>query len=166
VEAGRAVGVRLRGGGTVSARKAVVSPPPPPRGTKRDANPSVSIGGLWTGARSSGQMRGACVRNVHSACGARARREHPRAAAQVSNASMWDTLRLLPEQHVPASYRASVESTPANPSFMHLHLGFDATGVCVCVLGGGGASALRSPPAITGMSVLCITAKQGTDVLF
>lgn len=49
--------------------------------------------------------------------------------AVVSNASVWDTLRLLPEDAVPESYRSKAEGTPANRSFMHLHLGFDATGM-------------------------------------
>ena len=48
--------------------------------------------------------------------------------AVVSNASAPDTLRLLPREAVPDSWRASVAATPLNPSFMHLHLGFDATG--------------------------------------
>ena len=50
------------------------------------------------------------------------------ARAVVSNASSPDTLRLLPAEAVPASWRQSVQDTPLNPSFMHLHLGFDATG--------------------------------------
>jgi hypothetical protein len=49
--------------------------------------------------------------------------------AVVSNASMWDTLKLLPPHAVPDGYRQQVEQTPANRSFMHLHLGFDGTGV-------------------------------------
>lgn len=46
--------------------------------------------------------------------------------AVVSNASMWDTLALLPESVVPKSYRDSVNTMPQCESFMHLHLGFDA----------------------------------------
>ncbi|GFR48781.1 hypothetical protein Agub_g10729, partial [Astrephomene gubernaculifera] len=67
---GRATGVALRGGGTVKARKAVVS-----------------------------------------------------------NASSWDTLKLLPPERVPPAWRSGLSSTPACPSFMHLHLGFDAAGL-------------------------------------
>ncbi|EFN55141.1 hypothetical protein CHLNCDRAFT_35537 [Chlorella variabilis] len=48
--------------------------------------------------------------------------------AVVSNASSPDTLRLLAPEAVPASWRQGVQDTPLNPSFMHLHLGFDATG--------------------------------------
>ncbi|EPS67315.1 hypothetical protein M569_07459, partial [Genlisea aurea] len=66
VEGGRAVGVRLRGGKFIRAKKAVVS-----------------------------------------------------------NASMWDTLKLLPGEAVPKDYRQRVETTPQCESFMHLHLGFD-----------------------------------------
>ena len=41
---------------------------------------------------------------------------------------MWDTLRLLPEEALPQSMQSAAQETPMNPSFMHLHLGFDATG--------------------------------------
>lgn len=46
--------------------------------------------------------------------------------AVVSNASMWDTLKLLPKEVVPKSYSDRVNTTPQCDSFMHLHLGFDA----------------------------------------
>jgi len=46
--------------------------------------------------------------------------------AVVSNASMWDTLGLLPEDIIPKSYSDRVKRTPQCESFMHLHLGFDA----------------------------------------
>lgn len=46
--------------------------------------------------------------------------------AVVSNASMWDTLNLLPSEAVPKSYEERIRSTPQCDSFMHLHLGFDA----------------------------------------
>jgi len=45
--------------------------------------------------------------------------------AVVSNASMWDTLDLLPPDVVPKSYEDKVKATPQCDSFMHLHLGFD-----------------------------------------
>ncbi|KAK7363932.1 hypothetical protein VNO77_06097 [Canavalia gladiata] len=48
--------------------------------------------------------------------------------AVVSNASMWDTLKLLPEV-VPKSYSDRINKIPQCDSFMHLHLGFDAEGV-------------------------------------
>eukprot|EP00850_Spirogloea_muscicola_P020807 SM000227S07453 [mRNA] locus=s227:188035:190519:+ [translate_table: standard] len=45
--------------------------------------------------------------------------------AVVSNASIWDTMRLLPPDIIPAAYKQSVESTPQCESLMHLHLGLD-----------------------------------------
>ncbi|CBI29695.3 unnamed protein product, partial [Vitis vinifera] len=49
--------------------------------------------------------------------------------AVVSNASMWDTLNLLPKEVVPKSYQDRIKTTPQCESFMHLHLGFDAEGI-------------------------------------
>ncbi|XP_020106139.1 prolycopene isomerase 2, chloroplastic [Ananas comosus] len=49
--------------------------------------------------------------------------------AVVSNASMWDTLNLLPLDFVPKSYQDRVNATPQCESFMHLHLGFDAANI-------------------------------------
>ncbi|KAF7842797.1 prolycopene isomerase, chloroplastic [Senna tora] len=49
--------------------------------------------------------------------------------AVVSNASMWDTLKLLPKEAVPKSYAERINKTPQCESFMHLHLGFDAEGI-------------------------------------
>ncbi|KAL5704097.1 hypothetical protein ACHQM5_022570 [Ranunculus cassubicifolius] len=46
--------------------------------------------------------------------------------AVVSNASMWDTLKLLPQEAIPKSYKDGIEKTPQCESFMHLHIGFDA----------------------------------------
>ena len=51
------------------------------------------------------------------------------ARAVVSNASSFDTLHLLAPGTAPEQWGAAVEATPLNPSFMHLHLGFDATGL-------------------------------------
>ena len=48
--------------------------------------------------------------------------------AVVSNASAWDTLRLIDPQHVPAEWSKSVKEIPINRSFMHAHVGFDAAG--------------------------------------
>ena len=48
--------------------------------------------------------------------------------AVVSNASVWDTLKLLPEKAVPNRFRAR-QATPECDSFMHLHLGIDAQGL-------------------------------------
>ncbi|KAL5566395.1 hypothetical protein UlMin_029559 [Ulmus minor] len=49
--------------------------------------------------------------------------------AVVSNASMWDTLKLIPRDVIPKSYSDRVNTTPQCESFMHLHLGFDAEGI-------------------------------------
>ncbi|KAM7482089.1 hypothetical protein LguiB_006672 [Lonicera macranthoides] len=49
--------------------------------------------------------------------------------AVVSNASMWDTLSLLPKDVIPKSYEDRIKATPQCESFMHLHLGFDAEGI-------------------------------------
>src|SRR5579883_121687 len=48
--------------------------------------------------------------------------------AVVSNASAWDTIKLLPESaRLPAIQKR--QNLPACPSFMHLHLGIDAAGL-------------------------------------
>ncbi|VFQ88898.1 unnamed protein product [Cuscuta campestris] len=49
--------------------------------------------------------------------------------AVVSNASMWDTLNLLPQDVVPKMDPDRIKNTPQCESFMHLHLGFDAEGM-------------------------------------
>lgn len=49
--------------------------------------------------------------------------------AVISNASVWDTAsKLLPEEMVPPEYKKAAQQTPTCPSFMHLHIGFDAAG--------------------------------------
>ena len=50
------------------------------------------------------------------------------AKAVVSNASIWDTLSLIPEGVLPHFVRERA-NTPECESFMHLHLGIDATGL-------------------------------------
>lgn len=49
--------------------------------------------------------------------------------AVVSNASVWDTLELVPQNALPANYRHRRKNTPACDSFLHLHLGIDAQGL-------------------------------------
>jgi phytoene dehydrogenase-like protein len=49
--------------------------------------------------------------------------------AVVSNASVWDTQKLLPAGSVPPEWAQAVSDTPPIESFMHLHLGIDATGL-------------------------------------
>ncbi len=47
--------------------------------------------------------------------------------AVISNASVWDTLKLLPEGAVSQSWLQEKQNTPECESFMHLHLGIDAS---------------------------------------
>lgn len=47
--------------------------------------------------------------------------------AVVSNASVWDTLKLIPEGVIPKRYVEQQQAIPECDSFMHLHLGIDAT---------------------------------------
>ena len=49
--------------------------------------------------------------------------------AVISNASIWDTLKLLPEGAVSKSWREKRRAIPECNSFMHLHLGIDATDI-------------------------------------
>ncbi|NJL84804.1 MAG: NAD(P)/FAD-dependent oxidoreductase [Leptolyngbyaceae cyanobacterium SM1_1_3] len=49
--------------------------------------------------------------------------------AVVSNASGWDTLKLLPTGAVSQKYTAQKRATPECNSFMHLHLGIDGSGL-------------------------------------
>lgn len=53
----------------------------------------------------------------------------PARRAVVSNASVWDTLKLLPEAAVSQQFREKRQATPECDSFMHLHLGIDAQGL-------------------------------------
>ena len=52
--------------------------------------------------------------------------------AVVSNASLWDTVKLISDEHVPTDLQKRNKEMPLNPSFMHLHVGFDATGASHC----------------------------------
>jgi phytoene dehydrogenase-like protein len=47
----------------------------------------------------------------------------------ISNASVWDTLKLLPDGAMPKQFVETRQATPECDSFMHLHLGIDATGL-------------------------------------
>lgn len=48
--------------------------------------------------------------------------------AVVSNASAWDTMKIIPKEKLPGEWEKSVEKMPRNRSFMHAHIGFDAKG--------------------------------------
>ncbi|MGV2828677.1 phytoene desaturase family protein [Myxosarcina sp. GI1(2024)] len=49
--------------------------------------------------------------------------------AVVSNASIWDTLPLVPDGALPKSFVNQRQATPECESFMHLHLGIDGKGL-------------------------------------
>eukprot|EP01026_Neomeris_dumetosa_P002649 TRINITY_DN107153_c0_g2_i2.p1 TRINITY_DN107153_c0_g2~~TRINITY_DN107153_c0_g2_i2.p1 ORF type:complete len:562 (+),score=64.71 TRINITY_DN107153_c0_g2_i2:66-1751(+) len=49
--------------------------------------------------------------------------------AVVTNASIWDSVKLLPVQLRAQDWVQQVNQIPTNRSFMHLHVGFDATGL-------------------------------------
>ncbi|HEY9888836.1 MAG TPA: NAD(P)/FAD-dependent oxidoreductase, partial [Candidatus Obscuribacterales bacterium] len=49
--------------------------------------------------------------------------------AVVSNAAIWDTLKLLPAHPATRALRQARQAPPACDSFMHLHLGIDGTGL-------------------------------------
>ena len=51
------------------------------------------------------------------------------AKAVISNATVWDTLKILPEGAMPDEWVEEVNDTEMCASFMHLHLGIDATGL-------------------------------------
>jgi phytoene dehydrogenase-like protein len=70
------------------------------------------------------------VRN-NRAVGVRLRngKEIKATVAVVSNASIWDTLKLLPKDALPNKFVRERQATPECDSFMHLHLGIDGTGL-------------------------------------
>jgi phytoene dehydrogenase-like protein len=47
----------------------------------------------------------------------------------VSNATIWDTLKLVPEDAFPASFRSKAAAAPQTESIVHLHVGIDAAGL-------------------------------------
>ena len=49
--------------------------------------------------------------------------------AIISNATIWDTLKLLPAGAMPKNFIEQRRNTPECESFMHLHLGIDGTGI-------------------------------------
>jgi len=70
--------------------------------------------------------------------------------AVVSNATIWDTLKLLPEDAIPADYKKTGEEMPMCRSFMHLHLGFDAKDLPEV---GSAHTAASRPSLISGLSM-------------
>lgn len=49
--------------------------------------------------------------------------------AVISNASVWDTPKLLPQAALPEKFRTQRQATPECESFMHFHLGIKAEGL-------------------------------------
>jgi phytoene dehydrogenase-like protein len=49
--------------------------------------------------------------------------------AVVTNATLWDTQKLLLDGSFPDGIAAGLDEVPVNRSFMHLHVGFDAAGL-------------------------------------
>ena len=49
--------------------------------------------------------------------------------AVISNASIWNTLELIKDEDLSSEIRKQKNSTPLTGSFMHLHVGIDATGL-------------------------------------
>ena len=49
--------------------------------------------------------------------------------AVISNASIWNTLELIKDEDLSSEIRKQKKSTPLTGSFLHLHLGIDATGL-------------------------------------
>ncbi|MBD2106835.1 NAD(P)/FAD-dependent oxidoreductase [Nodosilinea sp. FACHB-13] len=51
------------------------------------------------------------------------------AGTVISNASIWDTLKLVPDGTLPKAFVEERQATPECPSFLHLHLGIDGEGL-------------------------------------
>ena len=126
VEGGRATGVRLRGGSTVSARKAVVSNASlwdtqrllpsrvitPKMQKEAQARLRRDAGfGCWPRQCPAGE---ACARSCNSS---RLRPNKQGRRLHQPGRMLWLTKSRC------------LQETPLNRSFMHLHLGFDATGL-------------------------------------
>ncbi len=47
----------------------------------------------------------------------------------ISNATIWDTLRLVPDEAFPKEFRSRAAAAPQTDSIVHLHLGIDASGL-------------------------------------
>lgn len=77
--------------------------------------------------------------------------------AVVSNTSVWDTLKLLPEGAVPKRFRAR-QATPSCDSFMHLHLGINTQGLrsdlaCHYAVVNNWVSGVKAPQNVVAVSI-------------
>ena len=82
--------------------------------------------------------------------------------AIVSNASVWDTLKLLPQKTLPQKFRTQRERIPDCDSFMHLHLGIDASGIasdlpCHHLVVNDWDSGITSPQNVVAVSIPSFT---------
>ncbi|MBD2088432.1 NAD(P)/FAD-dependent oxidoreductase [Microcoleus sp. FACHB-1515] len=78
--------------------------------------------------------------------------------AVVSNASVWDTLKLLPPDALPERDRTQRQATPACPSFMHLHLGIDGANLppnlaCHHIIVNDWAAGITAPQNVVLVSI-------------
>ena len=77
--------------------------------------------------------------------------------AVVSNASIWDTVSLIPEGVLPASFVRDRTDIPECESFMHLHLGIDATGLedleCHYIVVNDWEKGITAPQNVVVMSI-------------
>jgi carotene isomerase len=77
--------------------------------------------------------------------------------AVVSNASVWDTLALIPEQALPQSFVKARTETPECESFMHLHLGIDGAGLenlqCHYIVVNDWSKGVTAPQNVVVMSI-------------
>jgi phytoene dehydrogenase-like protein len=95
--------------------------------------------------------------------------------AVVSNASIWDTLALIPQGILPSNFVRSRANTSKCDSFMHLHLGIDATGLkdlqCHYIVVNDWEQGITAPQNVIVMSIpsvldpsLAPAGKQGIHV--
>jgi phytoene dehydrogenase-like protein len=76
----------------------------------------------------------------------------------VSNASIWDSLKLIPSDAVSVPFRAQRQATPECHSFMHLHLGIDGRDLptdlaCHYILVNDWAQGITAPQNIVLISI-------------
>jgi carotene isomerase len=78
--------------------------------------------------------------------------------AVVSNASIWDTLKITPKESLPKQFYQRRQETPECNSFMHLHLGIEGAGLpsdlaCHHIVVNDWAQAIDAPQNVIVMSI-------------
>jgi len=80
-----------------------------------------------------------------------------RAGYVVTNASIWDSLKLLPPDTLPRKFRRQRQATPECDSFMHLHLGIDGTNLpdlaCHSIVVNDWEQGVRAPQNVVLVSI-------------